>query len=288
MSKKRYPVNPLAESQIFPAASDREFFLIHGYTGSPTDFNTLAKRLHQHFNATVKVLRLPGHGTNIRELDHLQYKDFIHYVEAELEKDLRQGKRIVIGGVSFGAQLALILAARHPVVGVFHVCIPYKMRFPLNLEILGGLKIFRKDWKKNYAHEELALRKNASYYDHMHIHGLTLAHQTNRQVDKHLKKITVPTLMIHSMKDSIGHFRALDILRAKIPAQVIETIVFDYEVKNHNIFYSPVFEQVSQKIVDFFETNQVFEKANVAGKVAAIAPVYNESANATGILKAWI
>ncbi len=72
--------------------SDKEFFLIHGYTGSPTDFNNLPRLLHKKFNANVKVILLKGHGTKIEDLDNITYNDFFNQIREELEKDIKKRK----------------------------------------------------------------------------------------------------------------------------------------------------------------------------------------------------
>ncbi len=55
------------------ANNKKLFILIHGYTGSVTDFNELPNYLHKKFNANVKVVCLKGHGTKIEDLEMLRY-----------------------------------------------------------------------------------------------------------------------------------------------------------------------------------------------------------------------
>src|SRR3989344_5902201 len=101
MVKKKVHKN--AKTIELNANSDKEFFLIHGYTGSPTDFNGLPKILHKKFNANIKIIRLKGHGEDIESLDNIDYDDFYKQVEKDLIADIRKGRKIVIGGVSFGS-----------------------------------------------------------------------------------------------------------------------------------------------------------------------------------------
>src|SRR3989344_743010 len=110
-------IHSLAKPITLTANSDREFILIHGYTGSPSTFRNLALHLHKRFNATVKVPLLKGHGTKIEDLENLHYEDFYKQIEEIVKADLKKGKKIVIGGLSFGAQLALHLSSNYPVNG---------------------------------------------------------------------------------------------------------------------------------------------------------------------------
>ena len=57
--------------------SQKLFFLIHGYTGSPTDFNALPDYLFSRYPVDVKVMLLKGHGTKIEDLDDLELQDFL-------------------------------------------------------------------------------------------------------------------------------------------------------------------------------------------------------------------
>src|SRR3990167_9687969 len=91
----------LAESISLKSNSNREFFIIHGYTGSPTDFNGLAEYLYKKFNVNVKIPRLIGHGETVQSLDKLKYEDFLNQIETELKKEIEEGKEIVLGGISF-------------------------------------------------------------------------------------------------------------------------------------------------------------------------------------------
>ena len=143
------------------AEGPREFFLIHGYTGSPSDFNHLPALLHDRFEARVYAPRLVGHGTRVEDLSPLRLTDFIANAEHELRATLRQGKRIVIGGHSFGGQLALFLAARYPVSAVFATALPYRLRFPLWLPGMGLVAKLRPAWPKRLPRAELAERAHA-------------------------------------------------------------------------------------------------------------------------------
>ncbi|PUU88259.1 MAG: esterase/lipase [Halanaerobium sp.] len=110
------------------------FFLIHGYTGSPTDFNGLPEYLNSNLDVNVKVMLLRGHGRTVQALDNIGLKDFINQIEAELKSDLEKYEEVILGGVSFGAQMALHFASKFPVDGVFNVCLPYKHHFTKKLD----------------------------------------------------------------------------------------------------------------------------------------------------------
>ncbi len=122
-------VHPLAEPIILKGLGEEVFLLIHGYTGSPTDFNGLPEFLHKQHNASVFIPLLPGHGTRVEDLRGVTKDDFMQVAEAVLQDLLAKHSRVIVGGHSFGGQVALHLAARYPVSGVFVSAMPYKLRF---------------------------------------------------------------------------------------------------------------------------------------------------------------
>lgn len=152
--------------------SNKEFLLIHGYTGSPTDFNNLASYLHKKFDANVRIPLLKGHGTKIEDLDNLGYEDFLEQVEEELKKDLAKGRKIVLGGYSFGGMLALYLASKYPVEGVVDIVTPYSLKWYFNIPLIFLLIKMKKYWKKHITEKERTLRKNAFRYEQMHSNGI--------------------------------------------------------------------------------------------------------------------
>jgi esterase/lipase len=267
--------------------SKREYYLIHGYTGSSTDFNELPDYLHKTYNVNVKVPLLKGHGTSINDLDNLKYSDFLNQVEQELKRDIAEGKEIIIGGISFGAQLALLLAARYPVHGLFCVSTPYKIKFPFNipkLELIGWCK---KYWQKVIPNNERQFRKESFYYSQMHINGLKIVKQANRDITQLLGEITCPILIIHSKKDSISHFKTVELIEQKVSSTVKKRLLFNY--KNHSIFFTEKKNAIQEAIRDFFEfpPRRLEAERDIARreKVAAIVPAYNEGERIAAVLK---
>ena len=96
MDKQKTNSKP-AEIEI-KSKSRNEFFLIHGYTGSTSDFNKLPIKLNKSFNANVRVPLLIGHGTHVSDLDNYSFNDYLMQVEEELKKGINK-KKIFITGI---------------------------------------------------------------------------------------------------------------------------------------------------------------------------------------------
>ncbi len=232
------------------------FFLIHGYTGSPTDFNGLPNFLTQTFGATVEVPLLIGHGTRIEDLDGLTFQDFLNSVEPKLKARIDAGERVVLIGHSYGGFLALHLASRYPVAGVFTTATPYQLKFPFNIPAMSLLGYIRKYWPKKLPLEEIQRREAAFYYGAMPAYGLTLAHDARRIIQKTLSNVTCPLLTIQSRHEHISDERSPESMHTAAGSKVKEVFILDNET--HGVFYSGHEETIYQKISEFVERHQLF------------------------------
>lgn len=174
--------------------SKNTFFLIHGYTGSPTDFNQLGDYLYQRFGANVIIPRIIGHGTQVSDLDTLNYEDFFKDVEAKLKKELDKGQNVILGGLSLGGLLALDLASKYQIKGVLSVSTSYKFKFPVNIARYLVPVIPLKYTKKPAYNLQKRIRSGAYTYPLSHLRGFKVVAQAKRSLNKTLKNITTPCL----------------------------------------------------------------------------------------------
>jgi carboxylesterase len=87
--------------------------LIHGFTGTPQGVRELGSYLAERGIAVVAP-RLPGHGTTWEDLDSRTAEEWVAAVEGAFLEVSSGRDRVFLVGLSFGAALALDLAARHP------------------------------------------------------------------------------------------------------------------------------------------------------------------------------
>lgn len=87
--------------------------LTHGLTGNPRATTPLAQVLHER-GFTVDVVRLPGHGSTVRDMARTRYADWRDAVEAALDRTLADCDRVVLVGHSMGGTLSLDLASARP------------------------------------------------------------------------------------------------------------------------------------------------------------------------------
>ena len=99
-----------APAQPFAADGGRVGVLLsHGFTGSPASMRPWGEFLAER-GFTVRVPRLPGHGTTWQELNRTPWQDWYAEAEAALDELTARCDHVVVGGLSMGGCLALRLA----------------------------------------------------------------------------------------------------------------------------------------------------------------------------------
>jgi len=91
--------------------------VLHGFTGSPVSVRPLAERLSGRGFA-IELPRLPGHGTQPKDLLPTRYADWRAEARAALERLKARTQQVFVVGLSMGGTLALDLATTETVSGV--------------------------------------------------------------------------------------------------------------------------------------------------------------------------
>lgn len=103
-------VMPGAEPFAFDGGSTG-VLLIHGLTGSPQGLREWGEYLAAQGN-TVVCPRLPGHGTQPRDLHDVTFRDFVDEAERGLNGLLERCSSVFVGALSMGGTIALDIAIR--------------------------------------------------------------------------------------------------------------------------------------------------------------------------------
>ncbi len=254
MAKK--DIHPHAKPITLKGESDLAFLLIHGYTGSPTDFNGLPAFLNKTLGASVYVPLLPGHGTVVEDLVGLNKNHFLQKVERELESLLSKHKKVIVGGHSFGGQLALHLGSRYPVHGVVVTAAPVKPAILLTIPGLYEIYKFlfrKKFFKKSHSKEQLRARRDANSfsYDSMPAYGLRLILDMNKDLKKILKNTTSPLLSFYVKKDGVADAESGEEIEKLISSKEKRTHIVDS--LEHGVFFTDDAPQIYQEVVEFFK-----------------------------------
>lgn len=234
----------------------RTIVLLHGYTGSSADFGDIPDQIAGRLDARVIVPLLPGHGMRVEDLLPLSFDTFLQAARECVEVVVRSGRPFALGGHSFGAYLALLIAAEHAPTALFTTVIPYRLRFPFS-SLMGRMIAHAKPlWKKHLPDDEWEARSGAFFYTQMPGKALDLVIDGNQRIDNVLSKITCPVLGIHARHDDLAFPESSATILGKTQSVLGE----DFIVENgpHSVFFSETErEAVASKIIDFF--SQAFD-----------------------------
>ena len=115
-------VLPGAAAWSSPGTGERArvgVLVVHGLTGNPNSTRPLGERLAEA-GYTVEVPRLPGHGTNVKDMARTRYADWRAAVDAAVSDLTSRCDHVVLVGLSMGGTLVLDVGSARPtnVVGV--------------------------------------------------------------------------------------------------------------------------------------------------------------------------
>lgn len=173
----------------------------HGFTGSPRSMRAWAEH-HGAAGLTVRLPRLPGHGTTWQELNRTRWQDWYACVEREL-LDLAREHRVVVAGLSMGGGLAVRLAEEHPdlVQGLVLVnaAISTEDRrmaaLPLARHLLSSLPAIGNDIARPGVDE--------GAYARTPLHAAWSLTQLFRVVSAELAAVRAPALVVRSRTDHV-------------------------------------------------------------------------------------
>lgn len=101
-------------AEPFRADGDRTGILLsHGFTGSPASMTPWARQL-AGLGHTVRVPRLPGHGTTWQEMNRTRWTDWYAELDTALTELRSRCDHVIVAGLSMGGCLALRLAQQRP------------------------------------------------------------------------------------------------------------------------------------------------------------------------------
>lgn len=228
--------------------------LIHGYMAAPEEMNAFATYLYgQGF--TVLAPRLKGHGTAPEDLAKTTHEEWMESVEEAYVVLRHSCEKVVIGGFSTGAGLALELACRVDDYQAIFAVAP-----PMQLNDLGSYFVPAMDaWnamtKKinlpGIAKEFLENRPENPHINYVRnpIAGIHQLEKLMEDLAPKLKSLEKPVLVVQSRKDPVVNPNGTQKLFKKLGSPVKEYYLFDFE--RHGILTGKGVERVFRAIEDF-------------------------------------
>jgi len=218
--------------------------LSHGFTGSPASMRPWGQYLADR-GYTVRVPRLPGHGTTWQELNTVGWDDWYGELDHALTELRDRCERVAVCGLSMGGSLALRLAQQRPddvealVLVNPGVAIkdPRLTLLPVLKRVVPSLPGIGNDIKKPGGDEtgytRTPLRALASL-----LHGW-------RQVRADLPQVNAPLLVFRSVDDHVVDEISLGLIRAGVESSVAEyvTLTNSFHVATLDFDAPLIFEQ---------------------------------------------
>lgn len=176
--------------------------LCHGFTGSPASLRPWAQHLAEA-GFTVRLPRLPGHGTDWREMGLTRWPDWYGRVERELLDLDRRCSEVFVMGLSMGGTLTLRLAIEHPeaVSGIVLVN-PSIYSDRKVLRLLPAMKHVVSTVPGISNDIKLAGRDEVAY-DRIPLKALHSLTELWRDVEPRLGEVTCPVLAFGSDEDHV-------------------------------------------------------------------------------------
>ncbi len=176
--------------------------LIHGFTGSPASMTPWARHLAAE-GFTVRVPRLPGHGTTWQELNRTRWQDWYAEVDRTLDALRTRCDHVAVAGLSMGGTLTLRLAEQRPAdvdaIVLVNPAVSSTARrlaaLPVLRHVVPSLAGIGNDIKKTGVEE--------SGYDRTPLHALWSLTRLWADVRADLHRIMQPLLMFRSAVDHV-------------------------------------------------------------------------------------
>jgi esterase/lipase/1-acyl-sn-glycerol-3-phosphate acyltransferase len=228
--------------------------LIHGYMAAPEEMKSFARYLHEK-SFTVYVPRLKGHGTSPDDLAQTKFDQWIESVEEGFVILRHSCKKVVAGGFSTGAGLALELSTRVDDVNAVFAVAP-----PVQLKDLGSYFVPAIDaWNtilKKINLDSMAKEFIENNPENPHINytrnpiaGIYELEKLMEQLEAKLKTIKTPTLVVQSRKDPVVNPSGTLKLFNELGSDCKEYYIFDYD--RHGIMTGQGVERIYMAIEQF-------------------------------------
>ena len=198
----------------------------HGFTGSPASMRPWGQALVDA-GFTVRVPRLPGHGTTWQELNQTRWQDWYAEVDRSLSELRERCDKVAVAGLSMGAALVLRLAEQRPddvdAIAVVNPAIASTNRqllaLPLLRHVIASTPAIGNDIKKpgmtEGAYDRTPLQA---------LHSLTLMW---REVRRDLSQVRAPLLVLRSRVDHVVDPSSAQLLMRAVSSSVRREVVLE-------------------------------------------------------------
>jgi len=193
--------------------------LFHGFTATTAEMRPIAIAFHDA-GLTVLAPLLPGHGTRPEDLNAAHWQDWTVAAEAAYQDLAARCERVVVGGESMGAVIALGLAARHPKIAAVLCFAP---AIKLDMSRLDVLKLrVSAPFIAQVPRAHLDGAEEWQGYPGLPLRGSVELLRLQKATLAALAAIHQPVAIFQGRKDTTIDPRAGEIIRAAVSSDVVE------------------------------------------------------------------
>ncbi|MBS3113819.1 alpha/beta fold hydrolase [Candidatus Woesearchaeota archaeon] len=239
-----HPYSVRAGNEAFIVGNNSEIgvLLTHGFEASPNEVKELAQYLADR-NITVYVVRLKGHGTDIKELDNAKWQDWYKDYEYGYNELSKKAKKIFVAGHSLGGALALYLAEQKDTAGVISLASPVGLQ-----DKRAGhawlIKYFKKYEARNTTEEE-----KKYHYDKYSAAGVEQLVKFIEIYKQNLSKITEPILIIQLSNDTKIDSNSANYIYKNIKSKDKKIVIIN--ATGHGLFDGDYKKNMYEEIYNF-------------------------------------
>jgi len=179
--------------------------LAHGFTGTPLEMRGLGEHLAEQ-GYTVHGVRLFGHSTRMEDLDRARYRDWLASVEDGYQLLKPNCRKIILIGLSTGADLALLFASKTAIDGLVIMAAPYALPPDPRLPLARLLSmVYPRIWKPGRRQETQAPQTEHISYPAYPTRAVAELNSLLVAMREALPRVTAPALLMQSRNDdSLG------------------------------------------------------------------------------------
>jgi carboxylesterase len=229
--------------------------LIHGFTGSPPEMRLVGDYLYQR-GFTISGPLLPGHGTDVDDMNRRQWSEWTAHVELALSDLQSRCSTVFVGGLSMGALLTLYLGAHHPEISGLMTYSPAVLVANKLIYLTPVLKYFIS--KRSAAGESDLTDPEADSrlwcYEEQPLRAAHELLKLQRVVRRLLTAVSQPLLVIQSTGDTSIDPRCGQIIYDEAGSTDKELVYLHNS--GHNVMVDSEWETVAEKTYEFIQAHR--------------------------------
>lgn len=243
--------------------------LFHGLTGNPFEMKKYGMFLYK-LGFDVFCYTFPGHGERMDEIYSVTREDWCDFAQNKYDKLRSNYENFFVSGLCMGASVAIYIAENNSnVSGVISlsttlyldgICMPkYIFLLPIALNTVykyyytfaddNTLGIKNEETRKKLAKIMAKTTIGMDNYPLCCVHELL---KLSKNVRKHLKKVSCPILLIHSVLDNLTSPKSAKVVFKNIASKTKKYV----ELNNsfHMILYDNEKKIVFESVKKFFDS----------------------------------